>query len=136
MYLLDTNVLSELRKGRRCNEAVKRWAEATVKDRHCISVLTLGEIRKGIETLRRRSPDQCPAFEHWLEHLESDYGHDILPLSISVIDRWGRLAAERTFPVIDSLLAATALEFRLTVATRNTKDFEGTGVDVVNPFEF
>ncbi len=135
MYLLDTNVLSELRKGRRCHEAVRRWAAATAKDRHCISVLSFGEIRKGIETLRRRSPDQCPAFERWLERLGNDYGQDVLPLSASVIDRWGRLAAERSLPVIDGLLAATALEFRLTVATRNAKDFEGTGVEVVNPFE-
>lgn len=135
MYLLDTNVLSELRKGRRCDPAVRRWAGATAKDRHCISVLSFGEIRKGIETLRRRSPDQCPAFERWLERLGNDYGQDVLPLSASVIDRWGRLAAERSLPVIDGLLAATALEFRLTVATRNTKDFEGTGVEVVNPFE-
>lgn len=135
MYLLDTNVLSELRKGRRCHEAVKRWATVTANDRHCLSVLSFGEIRKGIETLRRRAPDQCPAFERWLERLGHDHGQDVLPLSASVIDRWGRLAAERSLPVIDGLLAATALEFRMTIATRNTKDFEGTGVEVVNPFD-
>lgn len=135
MYLLDTNVLSELRKGRRCHVAVKRWATDTANDRHCLSVLSFGEIRKGIETLRRRAPDQCPAFERWLERLGHDYGQDVLPLSASVIDRWGRLAAERSLPVIDGLLAATALEFRMTIATRNTKDFEGTGVEVVNPFD-
>lgn len=135
MYLLDTNVLSELRKGRRCHEAVKRWAAVTAKDRHCLSVLSFGEIRKGIETLRRRAPDQCPAFERWLERLGHDYGQDVLPLSAAVIDRWGHLAAERSLPVIDGLLAATALEFRMTIATRSTRDFEGTGVEVVNPFD-
>ena len=65
-YLLDTNILSELRKGQACNDSVKRWAQSTASDRHCISVLSLGEIRKGIEVLRRRSPQQCPAFESWL----------------------------------------------------------------------
>ncbi len=134
MYLLDTNVLSGLRKGWRGHPGVRAWAASTVGERHCLSVLSLGEIRKGIEILRRKAPDQCAAFERWLARLESDYEHDIFPISPSVAERWGHLAAERSLSVIDGLLAATALEYRLKVMTRNTADFAGIGVEVVNPF--
>jgi predicted nucleic acid-binding protein len=133
-FLLDTNVLSELRKGSRCDPRVLQWARSTVSQRHFISVLSLGEIRKGIETLRRRAPGQCAPFERWLERLDTDYPQDILPVTASVSDQCGRLMASRTLPVIDGLIAATALEFGLTVATRNTGDFAGTGVSLVNPF--
>jgi len=133
-FLLDTNVLSELRKGVRCDARVSRWARSTLDHRHAISVLSLGEIRKGIEILRRKAPRQCPAFERWINRLETDYAQDVLPISPEIADRWGRLMAGRTLPVIDSLIAATALEHGLTVATRNTGDFSQTGVAVVNPF--
>lgn len=134
-YLLDTNILSELRKGTRCDLNVLKWAQDTQNDRHCISVLSLGEIRKGIETLRRKSPKQCPAFERWLLTLQTDYEADILPLTDSISDQWGRMMAVHTLPVIDGLLAATALNHGLTVATRNIADFESSGVELVNPFE-
>ena len=139
MYLLDTNILSELRKGERCDSQVRAWAKSTAKDRHCVSVLSLGEIRKGIEILRRKAPDQCPAFEVWLTRLQTDYDQDILPLTAGISERWGRMGATmpQALPVIDGLIAATAQEFGLTVVTRNTADFdrEGVGVRVVNPFE-
>ncbi|MFQ3224474.1 MAG: putative nucleic acid-binding protein [Lentimonas sp.] len=134
-YLLDTNILSELRKGTRCDPNVLKWAQGTQNDRHCISVLSLGEIRKSIETLRRKSPKQCPAFERWLLTLQTDYEADILPLTDLISDQWGRMMAVRTLPVIDGLLAATALSHGLTVATRNIADFESSGVELVNPFE-
>jgi len=133
-YLLDTNIISELRRGKRCDPEVRRWARKTKGNRHCISVLSLGEIRKGIEILRRRSPEQCPAFEDWLEILQSEYEADILPIDEAVSARWGRLMARRSLPVIDGLLAASALTHGLTVATRNGNDFKGTGVKLVNPF--
>lgn len=134
-YLLDTNVLSELRKGKHCHPAVIAWAKRTASSRHYISVLSLGEIRKGIQILRRRSPRQCPAFEKWLTQLQTDYAKDILPITDSVVDRWGRLMAEQTLPVIDGLIAATALTHHLTVATRNLADFKSSGAALVNPFE-
>lgn len=134
-YLLDTNILSELRRGKRCNPHVRKWAQATAKDRHLISVLSLGEIRKGIEILRRRSPKQCPAFERWIQKLETEYRTDILPITDSIADRWGQLMAAQTLPVIDGLLAATARTHGLTVATRNTSDFDSSGVKTVNPFD-
>lgn len=135
-YLLDTNILSELRKGKRCHPNVLKWAQRTTKDRHFISVLSLGEIRKGIEILRRKSPKQCPVFENWLAKLQSEYEADILPITDTISDQWGRMMAKRTMPVIDGLLAATAIAHGLTVATRNVADFETPGVKVVNPFDF
>jgi len=134
-FLLDTNVLSELRKGAKCDPGVKRWALSTKLDRHCISVISLGEIRKGIENLRRNAPDQCPALERWLETLKSDYSNDLLPVNDEIMNRWGILQAAQSLPVLDSLIAATALENGLTVVTRNVRDFEKTGVKLVNPFD-
>ena len=135
MYLLDTNVLAELRKGERCDEKVRRWAASATGDRHFISVLSLGEIRKGIEILRRKAPDQCPAFEGWLSRIQTEYDRDTLPVTATIAERWGTLMAAQSLPVIDGLLAATALEFKLTVVTRNTTDFAPTGVALVNPFD-
>lgn len=134
-FLLDTNVLSELRKGAGCDSRVRQWARSTIGERHCISVLSLGEIRKGIEVLRRRSPDQCPAFERWLARLQVDYDEDIFPITEDIADRWGRLMAVQLWPVTDSLIAATALEYGLTVATHNTMDFQCLGVSLLNPFQ-
>ena len=135
-YLLDTNVLSELRKGMRGDERVRAWAQAVSGGRHFVSVLSLGEIRKGIERLRRKTPEQCEVFERWLERLSVDYAGDIIEVNDAIADHWGRLEASRTRPVIDGLLAATALEFGLNIATRNTRDFAGTGVKLVNPFDW
>ncbi|MGF1530510.1 MAG: type II toxin-antitoxin system VapC family toxin [Puniceicoccaceae bacterium] len=133
-FLLDTNVLSELRRGDRCNRGVRDWAGSTRGERHYISVLSIGEIRKGIELLRRHAPQQCPAFENWLERLQSEYAAETLAITDLVSLRWGRLMAERTLPVIDGLLAATALTHHLTVVTRNVDDFADTGVPLINPF--
>ena len=133
-YLLDTNVLSELRRGRKGHPEVRRWMRRTLMEGHFISVLSLGEIRKGIESLRRKAPDQAEAIEQWLRKLSDTYAEHLLPVNGTVAERWGRLNAERTLPVIDGLLAATALEFHLTVATRNTADFPDI-VSVVNPFK-
>lgn len=99
-----------------------------------VSVLSLGEIRKGIEILRRRSPSQVAAFEDWLERLITDFDDKILPISQEIADNWGHLNASRSHPVIDSLLAATAVQFRLTIATRNVSDFPKE-ILVVNPWE-
>ena len=134
-WLIDINVLSELRKGSRASAKVRDWAASTLRERHYISVLSLGEIRRGIERLRKKSPDKCPEFERWLDQLHTDYTEDILPISEEVAEHWGRLTAIRTFPVTDGLLAATALAHGLTIATRNVIDFKSSGVKTVNPFE-
>jgi toxin FitB len=134
-WLLDTNVLSELRKGAKCDPQVRQWAVTSALNRHWISVLSVGEIRKGIELLRRKSPDQCPAFERWLDSILTLYDKEILPITVTVANRWGNLMAVRPLPVIDGLLAATALEHNLTLVTRNTADFAQTGVRLHNPFD-
>ena len=133
-FLLDTNVLSELRRGPKCNPQVRAWAQSLGSQPCYISVLSLGEIRKGIEILRRKSPAQVPVFEDWLERLTAEYEDFILPVTEEIVDHWGRLNAKQSQPVIDSLLAATATHFRLTIATRNVADFPGD-TPIVNPWE-
>jgi len=135
-FLLDTNVLSELRKGARCDATVAAWADHERHESHYLSALSLGEIRKGIELLRRKAPRDAAALEVWLARLIEQYEGSILGITPEVAETWGRLCARRPLPIVDSLLAATALEFGLTVATRNTTDFNGTGVKTVNPFHF
>jgi predicted nucleic acid-binding protein len=135
-FLLDTNVLSELRKGERRDAAVAAWAEHARHESHFLSALSLGEIRKGIELLRRKAPRDAAALEIWLARLVDIYEGSILGITPETAEIWGRLCARRPLPVVDSLLAATALEFGLTIATRNTADFKGTGVKTVNPFHF
>ena len=133
-FLLDTNILSELRKGRRCDSNVARWAVRERGEAHYISVVSLGEIRKGIELLRSKSPEQCDALEGWLRKLRVDYASCTVGITQEIADRWGEMCSRRPLPVIDSLLAATAFELRLTLATRNTRDFAGLGISTVDPF--
>lgn len=133
-FLLDTNVLSELRNPKKANPDVLSWAQKHSMEQHFISVLSIGEIRKGIELLRRRAPDQCPAFETWLDAIRSNYRDNIIPLSESIMEEWGSLMARKMLPALDSLIAATALNLNLTLVTRNEKDFQGVGLAMVNPF--
>ena len=134
-YLLDTNVISELRKGSGCNPHVLRWFETISDDDIHLSVLTTGEIRRGIESIRRRDPQSARVLEGWLDRLMKDYASRLLPVTHEIADEWGRLGVPDPIPVIDGLLAATARVHRLTLATRNVRDVEVTGVACVNPFE-
>ena len=133
-YLLDTVLVSELRSGRDPN--VVRWAENTLDDPWFLSVLTLGEIRKGIERLRLRDPIQAESIQTWIGRLRAEFVGRVLEVDSSVADEWGRINAPANRPLADSLIAATARVHGLTVATRNTADFEPCGVAVVNPWEF
>ena len=132
-FLLDTNVLSELRKGLKADANVRRWAAAQIGQRHFVSVISLGEIRKGIERLRPKDPPQAEILERWLGTLKRDFAHDILPFTDEMADCWGHITAGTPLSVSDSLIAATALTHGLTVATRNVADFLPCGVPVVNP---
>jgi predicted nucleic acid-binding protein len=85
--------------------------------------------------LRNKSPEKCIPLEKWLEKLHSDYANCTIAITAEISERWGELSSRRSLPVIDSLIAATALEFGLTLATRNTKDFDGLGIPMVNPFQ-
>lgn len=132
-YLLDTCVISELRKPA-CNPGVAAWISGIQPDEAFLSVLTLGEIRRGIELHRRKSPAAASGLERWLLGLETHYGDRVLPITPAVADAWGRLSPHRPLPVSDGLIAATALEHKLTVVTRNTSDFARSGVNTLNPF--
>ena len=134
-YLIDTNVISDLVRPKP-DAAVLDWFADTPDDALFLSVLTLEEIRKGVEkppeTQRREK------LRLWLEHdLRDWFGPRILPIGPDVADRWGRLLAQtgRPVPAIDRLLAATALHHDLRLVTRNTKDFDYTGLEVINPWE-
>lgn len=133
-FLLDTNVLSELRKGSRANPRVIAWAKSVIANEHFVSVLALGEARKGIEQIRGKDPAQAVALEQWLQKIEVDYGDRILPITRAIADQFGRIAAIRPLPIVDGLMAATALTHSLTFVTRNAADIKHTGVSVLNPF--
>lgn len=134
-YLLDTNVVSELRKGTRCDLNVKRWHESLNTDSQWLSVLVLGEIRHGVEKLRSKDPVSSAHLEKWLEGLAKGYTDRILPITTEIADRWGTLCTGNPLPYVDGLLCATAIEHNLTLATRNVKDVSRSGVSFVNPFD-
>ena len=133
-YLLDTNVLSELRKGRRCDPRVASWFSEVADEDLWLSVLVIGEIRRGVEAVKRRDPRKAAALERWLTRLTRDHGDRIVPVDRAVAEEWGRLSAVRSASVVDGLLAATARVHGLTLATRNLRDVAWTGVSCVNPF--
>ena len=132
-FLVDTNVVSEARKGERADQRVLSWIGAN-RDELYLSVLVTGEIRRGIESIRRRDAAAAASLEGWLRDVETTFEERILPVDAAVADRWGRLMAVRTLPVVDGLLAATALVHGLTLATRNLRDVARAGVSAVDPF--
>ena len=133
-FLLDTNVLSELRKGVRCDGLVWRWAKTAEHELHT-SVVALGELKRGVERVRPRDPRFAAELERWLTRLMATMGSRILPVDQTIALAWGRITAPRTVPPIDGLLAATALVHGMTLVTRNVKDFADLGVSYLNPFE-
>ena len=133
-YLIDTNIISEIRKGRRCDVNVARWYEAIEDASLYLSVMIIGEIRKGIEKLRPKNATQANMIEDWLEEVAKAFGDRILPIDGTVANEWGRLTAIRPLPVIDGLLAATAKVHGMTLVTRNIADIADLGVHVINPF--
>jgi predicted nucleic acid-binding protein len=133
-FLIDTNVLSELQKGERADAGVRAWFNAADPRELYLSVLVIGEIRQGIERLRRRDAVQAERLEQRLAAIKAGFASRILPISERVAERWGRNNVPNRFPVIDGLLAATAQEHDLTLVTRNTSDVERCGVSLLNPF--
>lgn len=133
--LIDTNVLSELRKKRGPHPNVAAWFASVNESDIYLSVLVIGEIRRGIENIRRRDAIAAQALDAWLTQLEAGYGARILPVTRDIAERWGRLSSPDVLPVVDGLLAATALVHGHTLVTRNTQDVARTGVPVLNPFE-
>jgi predicted nucleic acid-binding protein len=133
-YLVDTNVVSELRKGERCNRGVASWFATIESDEVYLSVVTLGELRKGIENIRRRDQPSAQALETWLLELTTSHEDRLLPIDQTIAEQWGRFNVPDPLPVLDGLLAATAAVHGLTLVTRNLKDVERTGVACFNPF--
>lgn len=138
MYLLDTNVVSELRKHDRANLGVQRFFRelAERKSPAFISVITLGELRRGVEMIRHRGDErQAGALENWLQTLVEEYGDSILDFGGEEAQVWGLLRVPQHENALDKQIAATALIYGLTLVTRNVRDFSATGVVLHNPFE-
>lgn len=133
-YLLDTNVISETRKIR-ADPRVIGFLEATTGERLFLSVLTLGELRKGVAARRQTDGPLADRLAGWVNEIESTFSDRILPLDAVAARIWGELPAGRSLPVIDTLIAATAIAQGLTLVTRNTRDVAPTGVPVLNPWD-
>ena len=133
-FLLDTNVLSELRKQSRCDAGVRSWFEEATAEDLFVSVLVLGEVRQGIERIRLRDQPQARALEKWLRWISTEFTDRLLPVDEPVADRWGRLGLRQPVPLLDALLAATALVHGLVVVSRDEEGFRNTGARVLNPF--
>jgi len=134
-YLIDTNVISELRKGARADQCVAGWFAGLAEDDLYLSALTIGEIRKGIESVRLRDRRAAASLERWLREVIDSHRDRILPVDETVAEEWGRLNVPNPLPVVDGLLAATAAVHGLVLATRNVKDLRRTGVPLLNPFD-
>jgi predicted nucleic acid-binding protein len=133
MYLLDTNVISELRKRQR-NPGVANWVRTIPGSELYLSTITFTEIERGIERQRTVNPALAERLTEWLEFTLRAFGERILPLSVNIARRWGRLAAQIGNEELDLAIAATGLEHGLTVVTGNTKHFVRTGVPLLDPF--
>lgn len=138
MYLIDTNVISEIRKGRRANAGVRRFFKRVVADETAVflSVVTVGELRRGVDLIRHRGDrDQAQRLEVWLDHVLEEYSDFILDLDSAIAQIWGRLRVPHPEQALDKQIAATALIHDLTVVTRNDRDYGATGVKILNPFD-
>ena len=135
MYLVDTNVISEARKGKKANPGVQRFFRAIEAEDLYLSVQTIGEIRRGLENIRHRGDlPQARKLEAWLDLVVSNYADRILSFDEECAQVWGRLMSPRHEHPIDKQIAAIALIHDLTVVTRNVDDFRGTGTKTSNPF--
>ncbi len=138
MYLVDTNVISEIRKKSKANSGVRTFfsSAAQQKTRLFISVITIGELRRGVEMIRYRGDSrQADKLEKWLVTIINEYSENILEFTEAEAQVWGRLRVPNYENALDKQIAATALTNGLTVVSRNVDDFIGTGVKLINPFK-
>ncbi len=138
MYLIDTNVISELRKGERANFGVRSFFQKINEEAIpvFISVITVGELRRGVELIRHRGDQaQAEQLEQWLEGMVEEYAQHILEFTAEEAQVWGKLRVPHYQDALDKQIAAIALTYDLIVVTRNVKDFSATGVGLLNPFE-
>jgi toxin FitB len=132
-FLLDTNIVSELRKPK-VHVGLLEWFDDQTPNALFLSVVTIGEIRHGIAQLRPRDRAQASLLDRWLDGLSQFYEDRVLYVDGSVADEWGRLRARRSVPVMDALIAATARVHELTLVTRNERDYAGLNVRLLNPY--
>lgn len=138
MYLVDTNVISEVRKRDRADKGVMAFFRKAAKEDVdlYLSVVTVGELRRGVEIIRHRGDKpQAARLENWLDGVLREFGRHILVVDDEIGQLWGRLRVPHPEHALDKLIAATALIHDLTVVTRNVDDFTGTGARVLNPFK-
>jgi predicted nucleic acid-binding protein len=133
--LLDTNVVSELRKGPRADANVRAWFADTEAESLYLSVVVIGELRQGVERVRHRDPVAARSLERWLGKLVDEYEERIVPIDSAIAERWGRLNVPDPLPTVDGLLAATALVHDMTLVTRNVRDVARCGVRLLDPFQ-
>jgi toxin FitB len=133
-FLIDTNVVSELKRGRNAAAAVATWFTALPAEQVFTSVVVLGEIRRGIELLARRDKRQAEMLERWYASMRRQLGSRVLPVDEPVMMTWSRISVPDPLPAYDGLIAATALVHGMMVATRNTADFRRVGVIAVDPW--
>ena len=134
IYLLDTNVVSETRRVRP-NERVLAFIDGVDDETLFISALTIGELQRGVELKRRNDPVAAMRIAEWIEETQQFYAERILPVGVEVAWLWGALSADRGRPIVDTLIAATAMVHGLTLVTRNTAHVEGLRLTVINPWE-
>ena len=134
-FILDTSVLSEVRKGARARAAVMSWWNNVQHHDLFLSVMVAGEIQRGIQKLKKTDPSRAREYADWLAAIVEAFEGRILPVDLKTAEIWGRLTARRTLPLVDALLAASALAHDFTLVTRNTRDIHDTGVRYLNPFE-
>jgi predicted nucleic acid-binding protein len=133
-FLIDTNVISEIRKGDRARPGVVRWVAETPVEEIGTSVIVLAEIRHGIELLRRRDPEQAKSLDRWFSRMRTRLENRVLSIDEPIAEAWALLRIPNPVPLIDGLLAATAKVHGLTLVTRNVVDIARTGVMVLDPF--
>ncbi|MDP4822844.1 MAG: type II toxin-antitoxin system VapC family toxin [Aestuariivirgaceae bacterium] len=133
-FLLDTNVISEIRKRERAHPNVVRWVSETAAKDIGTSVVVLAEIRRGIKLKRRNDPEQAQALDRWFTQMRTRLGDRVLGIDEPIADAWAILSVPDPLPLIDGLLAATAKVHGLTLVTRNIADVARTGVEVLDPF--
>jgi len=137
MYLVDTNVISEIRKKLKANQGIRAFFKKAIEEDTplFVSVVTIGELRRGVELVRYRGDvRQADRLEEWLDALLREYQDNVLDINHDIAQLWGKLRVPHPENAIDKQIAATALIYDLTVVTRNHRDFVKTGVRVLNPF--